>query len=113
MQLNEIVIQCMDDSRDWFPDRVGDLGYLTICMVGETGEFANLVKKGMRGDVPDGLNNPAYQADLAFELTDVLIYLANIAGEMGWDLEELYKMKREKNVDRFTRRNDGVNGEVQ
>ena len=99
MSLEDIAHQCLADSKEWFPDHAQDMGYLTICLSGETGEFANLIKKGMRGD--HEIDDPDYTRLLALELTDVFIYLMNIAGVMGIDMEKMYQIKREINRDRF------------
>jgi NTP pyrophosphatase (non-canonical NTP hydrolase) len=99
MSLADIAIQCIEDSEEWFPDRSGDMGYLTICLAGETGEFANLIKKGMRGTYDFEDQNYVYA--LAMELTDVFIYLMNIVGQMDIDMEKLYQIKREINRGRF------------
>lgn len=109
MQLNEIVEQCHEDSKEWFPNKVKDLGYFTVCLAGEVGEFANLIKKAMRGT--HDLSDDEFFIDVAFELTDVLIYVAIIAGALNLDLEELYTIKREVNSERFGK--TSTNGKVQ
>ncbi len=109
MTLGEIAMQCVDDSQDWFPGRAADMGYLTIALAGEVGEFCNLIKKGMRGTFE--IDDPQYVGKLAFELTDSFIYLMNIAGQMGIDMNQMYQMKREMNHDRFG--NDGTAGETE
>jgi NTP pyrophosphatase (non-canonical NTP hydrolase) len=100
MTLEDIARQCLADSHDWFPDHAQDMGYLTICLAGEVGEFANLIKKGMRGDFE--IDDPDYTRPLALELTDIFIYLMNLAGLMGIDMEKMYQVKREINRDRFS-----------
>jgi NTP pyrophosphatase (non-canonical NTP hydrolase) len=99
MSLEDIARQCLADSQDWFPNHAQDMGYLTICLAGETGEFANLIKKGMRGDFE--IDNPTYTRLLALELTDVFIYVMNLAALMGVDMEKMYQIKRSINRDRF------------
>ncbi len=106
MSLEDIAHQCLADSKEWFPDHAQDMGYLTICLSGETGEFANLIKKGMRGDFE--IDDTNYTHMLAMELTDVFIYLMNLAGLMGVDMEKMYQIKREINRERFG--NDGNAG---
>ncbi len=103
MSLEDIARQCLKDSHDWFPNHSQDLGYLTICMIGEAGEYANLIKKGMRGDFD--IEDRNYTQKLAMELTDVFIYLMNLAGLMGVDMEKMYQIKREINRERFGRDN--------
>lgn len=99
MSLEDIAQQCIDDSTEWFPNTVNDLGFLTIAMLGEAGEFANWIKKGMRGDY--NIDDEDYHRELAVELTDVFIYLMNIAGVLGIDMEKMYQIKREFNNERF------------
>ncbi len=99
MTLADIAIQCIKDSEEWFPDHSQDMGFLTICMTGEVGEFANLIKKGMRGTYE--IDDPEYEYALAMELTDIFIYLMNLVGVMGIDMEKLYQIKREINRERF------------
>lgn len=110
MTLEDITEQCLQDSKDWFPDTAQDLGFLTIAMFGEVGEFANLIKKGWRGDFD--IKDEQYLRKLSIELTDVFIYLCNIAGVMGIDLEKMYQIKREINSERFGK-NSETNGDVQ
>ena len=68
-----------------------------MCLVGEVGEFANELKKVVRGDVP----YEERKAALAEELTDTFIYLMKIAAQTGIDLEAEYLKKLEKNQHRF------------
>ena len=73
------------------------LEHSVVCLVGELGEFANTLKKVNRGDT-------SYQSardHLEEELTDVFIYLMQIANQMGVNLEESYLRKLDKNRKRF------------
>jgi len=75
------------------------LEHSVVCLVGELGEFANTLKKVNRGD-------SSYQdarVNLEEELTDVFIYLMQIANQMGVNLEESYLRKLAKNRERFKR----------
>lgn len=108
MSLEDIAHQCLEDSKEWFPNHAQDMGYQTICLVGETGEFANLIKKGMRGTYE--IDDPDYTRLLTLELTDIFIYLMNLVGLMGIDMEKMYQIKREINRERFG--NDGDAGET-
>jgi NTP pyrophosphatase (non-canonical NTP hydrolase) len=99
-----LAIQCVEDSERWFGDQAVTKGWPammhhTVAMAGEVGEFANLIKKIDRGSL--NLGDAVVRKDLAFELTDIYIYVLNLAGIMGVDLEELYKMKRAENDQRF------------
>jgi NTP pyrophosphatase (non-canonical NTP hydrolase) len=73
------------------------LEHSVVCLVGELGEFANILKKVNQGDTP-------YQNardHLEEELTDVFIYLMQIANQMDVNLEESYLRKLDKNRERF------------
>lgn len=74
-----------------------ELEHLVVCMVGEVGEFANELKKVVRGDAV----YEERKAALAEELTDTFIYLIKIAAQTGIDLESEYLKKLEKNRERF------------
>lgn len=97
-------IQCVEDSRKWFSDSGITEGFPalmhhTLALAGEVGELANLIKKVDRGSL--NLGDAAVRKDMAFELVDCYIYVLNLAGVMGVDLEELYKLKRAENDQRF------------
>jgi NTP pyrophosphatase (non-canonical NTP hydrolase) len=78
-------------------NNIYELEHLVVCMVGEVGEFANELKKIVRGDAP----YEERKAALAEELTDTFIYLMKIAAQTGIDLESEYLKKLEKNRQRF------------
>lgn len=64
-------------------DPDSDLAYLTLGMVGETGEVAEHVKKHLRH------GKPLDYAELNKELGDALWYLAVMAYELGFRLEDV------------------------
>lgn len=66
---------------------IEEIAYNTIALSNETGEFADIVKKSMRGDY--SLNDPAICEEAALELGDVLWYLARLADELGYSLSEI------------------------
>jgi NTP pyrophosphatase (non-canonical NTP hydrolase) len=70
------------------------------------GELANILKKIDRGDFK--IEDAAIRRMMAMELTDVFIYVLNIASVLGIDLEETYKMKRTENERRFGNPNGRV-----
>jgi len=74
-----------------------DLEHLIVCLLGELGEFANVVKKVRRGDFPLS----AAKAELDEELVDVFVYLLKICGQFNVDLEAGYIKKMEKNMEKF------------
>lgn len=99
--LEELAKQCLEDSVRWFgdTDTIYSIPYYTLAMLGEGGEFANLVKKIERGSLNFGDAKVRYE--LSMELTDVLIYLLNIAALMRTDLFAAYLHKRAYNEKRF------------
>jgi NTP pyrophosphatase (non-canonical NTP hydrolase) len=76
-----------------------DLEHLLVCLIGEIGEFANILKKVRRGDFPLS----SVKGELNEELSDVFIYLLKIAGQFNVDLEEEYHKKMNKNEVKFKR----------
>ena len=78
-------------------NNLSELEHLIVCLVGEVGEFSNIVKKVRRGDFP--LIN--VKEELNEELADVFIYLLKIAGQFGVDLEAEYQKKMNKNERKF------------
>jgi NTP pyrophosphatase (non-canonical NTP hydrolase) len=91
--------ECITDSRRWFPGSAPSLVHHCLGLAGEAGEFIDIVKKIDRGTLDP--KNAAVKRNLAMELTDVFIYVLNIAAILGIDLEETYKMKRAENERRF------------
>jgi len=100
-RLEELERQALDDSNRWFGDvRAAQfLSHHVLALCGEVGELANLVKKIERGSL-DG-RTAQVQYDLAMETTDVFVYLLNIAGLLGIDLEKTNQIKRAQNEKRF------------
>ena len=73
------------------------LEHSLVCLVGEIGEFANILKKINRGD-------QAYsdaKSALTEELADTFIYVIQIANQMGVDLETEFTTKLRMNWERF------------
>jgi len=73
------------------------LEHLVVCLLGELGEFANLLKKVRRGDFALA----SVKDELDEELVDVFIYLLKIAGQFDVDLEVGYDKKLLKNTSKF------------
>lgn len=65
----------------------------TLGLAGEAGEFADLVKKQIRGDA----SHPSQMID---ELGDVLWYVTSLAGQLGFSIEELASLNYQKLHDR-------------
>ena len=78
--------------------------HLTIALVGECGEFANVVKKIDREFEHQGekISEEKLQK-LKEELVDILIYVLIIANVLNMNLEEEYLRKRKINEKRFER----------
>lgn len=76
-----------------------ELEHLVVCLVGELGEFANILKKVRRGD----FSLASAKGELDEELVDVFIYLLKIAGQFNVDLESGYENKMLKNASKFQR----------
>lgn len=98
--------QCQEDSRRWFPES-NNIIHHTLSMCGEAGEFANLVKKIDRGSLD--IKDANVRHKLMMELTDTYVYLLNIAGLLGLDLERSYEYVRGENEKRFGKK-VSVNG---
>ena len=77
------------------------LYYTTLGLVGEAGEIANKVKKIIRDN--DGNLEELSKTDIFYELGDVLWYCANIADELGVNLEDVAKSNLNKLADRLNR----------
>ena len=69
--------------------------YPALGLCGETGEVAEKVKKQVR----DGVFN---RHEVAKELGDVLWYLANLANDIGYNLDEVADI----NIEKITSRKD-------
>jgi NTP pyrophosphatase (non-canonical NTP hydrolase) len=95
--LLKIQKQCKDDSDRWFPQSANDLSVMTLGLCGETGEFADVLKKVARKSA----EFPEVYESLKEELADVFIYLMNIAEILKMDMLGEYMKKRDKNVARF------------
>lgn len=80
--------------------------YPTLGLCGETGEFANKVKKIYR-DNDDIVNKEMYN-DLISELGDVLWYLSNCATDLGMNLNSIAEMNIRKLSDR--KKNNTIKG---
>lgn len=80
-------------------DNLDQLEHLVVCMLGELGEFANILKKVRRGD----FELEEVKKDLDEELVDVFIYLIKVANQFDVALEDGYKNKLEKNRKKFGR----------
>ena len=78
-------------------DNLEVLEHLIVCLVGEMGEFANILKKCKRGD----FSLPDKKEELDEELTDMFIYLIKISNQLKVDLEKHFLEKMEQNRLKF------------
>src|ERR1044071_219255 len=69
------------------------LEHSIVCLTGELGELANIVKKVHRGD----RSFEAAREDIVEEVTDVFIYLLQLANQLDVDLEESFQWKLARN----------------
>jgi NTP pyrophosphatase (non-canonical NTP hydrolase) len=93
--------QATEDSNRWFPGKAQELPNLVLCMCGEAGEVANLVKKIVRGSITI---QDAKDRGLEEEIVDVLIYLLNLMGAKEFkdtDWMKIWYAKRIFNEERF------------
>ena len=91
-----------------FPDELPDFVetgqvYTVLGEAGEGGEIAEKLKKAIREDDPD------YIEDMRAEIGDVLWYLSQVCEEFGWDMGEIAEENIEKLQDRQER--DQLTGE--
>ena len=78
--------------------RAAWLSYPALGLAGEAGEVAEHVKKAIRDD--GGEVSDARRAALAKELGDVLWYVAQLASELGLELEEIARENLDKLLSR-------------
>lgn len=85
----------------FYPDAVV---YPTLGLVGEAGEVAEKIKKIIRDTDIDINNIPTdKKAEIAKELGDVLWYVANLASDLGYTLDEIAEINLRKLSDRANR----------
>jgi NTP pyrophosphatase (non-canonical NTP hydrolase) len=70
--------------------------YTIMGLISETGEVAGKVKKVIRGDKPQTLQDEEFLRDMAYELGDCLWYLAMVCEEFGLDLNDIACANLEK-----------------
>jgi NTP pyrophosphatase (non-canonical NTP hydrolase) len=75
--------------------------YPTLGLCGEAGEVADKVKKVIRDD--GGAFSDPVRESLKLELGDVLWYVAQLASELGFDLDTIARANLEKLASRVAR----------
>ena len=92
-----------------YPDVGGNPVYPTLGLSGEAGEVADKVKKVLR-DRGGVFDDPTREA-IKLELGDVLWYVAQLASELGYDLEEVATANLDKLASRAARGRIGGSGD--
>jgi NTP pyrophosphatase (non-canonical NTP hydrolase) len=77
------------------------LAYPALGLAGEAGEVAEHAKKAIRDDA--GSVSDARRAAMAKELGDVLWYVAQLASELGLELEDIAQVNLDKLLSRQRR----------
>lgn len=112
MEMNEMVKLQKDFSakHGWIWETKNEketlerLNFGTIALIGECGEFANLVKKTLR----DKSKLTELLPHIREELTDVMIYTMLLSVTLSADMENELKAKMKKNEEKFKNfRKDG------
>jgi NTP pyrophosphatase (non-canonical NTP hydrolase) len=75
--------------------------YPTLGLCGEAGEVADKVKKVIRDN--NGVFSDPVRESLKLELGDVLWYVAQLASELGFDLDTIARANLEKLASRAAR----------
>jgi NTP pyrophosphatase (non-canonical NTP hydrolase) len=84
-----------------YPDAGRNPTYPTLGLCGEAGEVADKVKKVLRDH--GGVFDEAALAGLRLELGDVLWYVAQLATELGFTLEDIAQTNLDKLASRAAR----------
>jgi NTP pyrophosphatase (non-canonical NTP hydrolase) len=95
--IEEYIKEMQDDSARWFPNGGRDLVVLVLGLVGEAGEVADQLKKYLRDPVDwDGRLDK-----MMVEIIDVFHYWCLLVGLLDIDVDEVYRKKREHNIQRY------------
>lgn len=81
--------------------KIEPLVYLTLGIVGESGEIAEKIKKLMRNN--EGVLTDEIRESLKLELGDVLWYLSQFAKELNFTLDEVAEANIKKLYSRLDR----------
>lgn len=98
MQMNEYQEKAI--STAIYPE-IYEIAYPTLGLAGESGEIAEKVKKVLRDDIGDFSKES--KTEIAKELGDVLWYVALLARDLGFQLEEVADMNVQKLASRHKR----------
>ena len=92
-----------------YPDVGCNPIYATLGLTGEAGEVADKVKKVIRDRA--GIFDAETREAIKLELGDVLWYVAQLASELGYDLEEVAEANLQKLSSRAARGRIGGSGD--
>ena len=84
-----------------YPDVGANPIYPTLGLCGEAGEVADKVKKVLRDQ--DGVFSAEVAQSLMLELGDVLWYVAQLASELGFELDQIAEANLQKLASRAAR----------
>ena len=107
MDFQQYQERCRATAR--YPDAGANPIYPTLGLCGEAGEVADKVKKVLRDR--QGNFSPEVIADLQLELGDVLWYVAQLATELGLELEQIAQTNLDKLASRAARNVIGGSGD--
>ncbi|GAU78540.1 hypothetical protein F3D3_3174 [Fusibacter sp. 3D3] len=83
------------------------LQFLVVCLAGEFGETANIIKKVIRGD----FKLSEVKSQLSEEIIDIFIYVIKLAYQLNIDIENEFLAKHRKNTERFKKYEMGLDNE--
>jgi NTP pyrophosphatase (non-canonical NTP hydrolase) len=98
--INEIIDK---NDEHWMGWRETPLWYWVLCICGETGELAELIKKfyrkmwGWKGQTV----GDDFKKNMALEMGDIFIYWVLLCNSNGFDPAEILRETLEKNYERF------------
>lgn len=92
-----------------YPEAGANILYPTLGLCGEAGEVADKVKKVLRDQ--EGNFTPEVRDALKLELGDVLWYVAQLASELGFELNEVAEANLNKLASRAARNVIGGSGD--
>lgn len=107
MHLNEYQIRAKETAI--YPTLGHPVVYPALGLAGEAGEVSEKVKKLMRDF--DGNLTPSLALNIALEVSDVLWYIAAVANEIGYSLEEIASLNLAKLKSRQERGTLNGNGD--
>jgi NTP pyrophosphatase (non-canonical NTP hydrolase) len=84
-----------------YPNLGNNFVYPTLGLCGEAGEVAEKIKKVLRDD--GGVISTQKRKEIAFELFDIIWYIANLATELGLSLDTMAQENLSKLLDRKKR----------